>query len=105
MALALIPSWQFSQDPVVNINLNPALTFPPGVNQLSVQPFNNVVTSGDANLQGFGTPMASWLKPAVGVPGLGFFDTVWWQQRKWIVLGGLGIVGLAGLLLAGKFLR
>lgn len=105
MALALIPSWQFSEDPAVNINLNPHLTFPPGMNQLTVQPINNVVPSGDANLQGLGITMASYEQRGVGVKGLGVFDTWWWNNRKWIAFGALGVLGLVVAGVATKVLR
>lgn len=103
MALALIPSWQFSGDPAVNININPHLQMPAGMTQTTVQPIaGSIVASGDAQL---GTPMARYLPKAVGVPGLGFFNTVWWQQRKWLALGLVGLLGVGGLLVAGKVLR
>ena len=103
--LGLIPQWQFSQDPRVNFNLNPHLTFPVGMNQLTVQPINNVVPSGDTNLQGLGITMAQYTKPGVGVKGLGIFSTWWWNNRKWIAFGALGVLGLAIAGVATKVLR
>lgn len=105
--LGLVPSWQFSQDPAVNPNINPYLVFPPGMNQLTVQPINNVVPSGDANLQGhFGTPIATYLKPAVGVPGLGNIFTSWsWTNRKWIAVGVASLLGVGAAILGAKVLR
>ncbi len=38
MQLGMIPSWQFSADPGVNIKLNPHVQFPPGWTQGTVQP-------------------------------------------------------------------
>jgi hypothetical protein len=101
ISLGLIPSWQFSQDPAINIGLNPRMAFPVGMNQLTVQPINNVIPSGD----GLGTPIARYLPKAVGVPGLGFFDSTWWVNRKWLALGILGVLGIGTAALAAKTLR
>lgn len=60
--LGIIPQWQFSQDPAVNYNLNPHMAFPVGMNQLTVQPINNVVPSGDRDLQGLGARTSWWGK-------------------------------------------
>lgn len=104
--LGLVPTWQFSPDPAVNINLNPHVQFPPGMDQLTVQPVGPYPTSGDANLQGLGITMASWEKPPVGVPGFsGVFETSWWQNRKWLAFGLLGVLGLGAAALATKVLR
>lgn len=105
LSLGIIPSWQFSQDPAVNLNLNPHMTFPVGMNQLTVQPINNVVASGDSNLQGLGITMARYAQPGVGVKGLGFFDSWWWNNRKWVAFGALGALGLAVAGVATKVLR
>lgn len=106
ITLGIIPSWQF--DPSNTINMNQHLTFPPGMNQLTVQPINNVVPSGDANLQGLGTPMATWLQPAVGVPRkqLGNVFTTWWfTNRKWLMIGAASILGVGAAVVAGKVLK
>lgn len=109
LTLGIIPQWQFSQDPAVNYNLNPNLTFPVGMNQLTVQPINNVVASGDANLQGLGITMADWANKPVAVPGgvagLAVFDSWWWNNRKWIAFGALGILAIAIGAVATKALR
>ncbi len=60
LTLGLIPQWQFSHDPAINFNLNPHLMFPAGMNQLTVQPINNVVQSGDRDLQGRRLGARSW---------------------------------------------
>lgn len=91
MALALIPTWQFSDDPAVNYNVNPHVKFPAGVTQSTPQPL--------------GTPIVQRMRPPVGVPGLGFFNSTWWVQRKWLALGAIGILGLAAGALAVKTLR
>ncbi len=105
ISLGLIPQWQFSQNPAVNWNLNPNMAFPVGMNQLTVQPINNVVASGDSNLQGLGITMAEWAQPGVGVKGLAIFESGWWQNRKWIVLGVLGVLGIGAAAVATKVLR
>jgi hypothetical protein len=102
--LGLIPSWQFSMDPAVNPRINPHLVFPVGMNQLTVQPINNVVPSGEAQL---GTPIATFLQPAVGVPKqLGnIFTTWWWNNRKWLAVGVASLLGVGAAVVAGKVLK
>jgi len=105
LSLGIIPQWQFSQDPAINPGINAHLTFPVGMNQLTVQPINNVVPSGDASLQGLGITMARYLPPGVGVKGLGVFETWWWKNRKWIAFGSLGALALTLGALATRVLR
>lgn len=106
LTLGIIPSWQFADTNPPNFNINPHLTFPVGMNQLTVQPINNVVPSGDANLQGLGITMAQYATPGVGVKGLrGVFDSWWWRNRKWVAFGTLGALGLAVAGVATKVLR
>ena len=82
--LGVIPDWQYSSDPRINIKINPFVTFPPGWNQRTVQPVGYV---NDRVRE---------------LNGLGFFtDSWWWQNRKLIVLGGVGILGLGFLALIG----
>ena len=60
---------------------------------------------------GLGITRASWLQPAhfsqqtqlQGVEEL--FDSWWWRNRKWLVLGGAGLLGLGVLGLAGALLK
>jgi hypothetical protein len=94
--LGLIPSWIFSGDPRVNINLNPHLNIPADWprGQRTVQPLNYFAAkaSGDP-LSGLGITMAHWAKPPVGIAGI---DYGWvWDNKKWLVLGGVGLMGLA----------
>jgi hypothetical protein len=42
--LGLIPSWQFSQDPVQNPNLTPYMQMPPGMYQTTLQPVGPYMT-------------------------------------------------------------
>lgn len=107
LALGLIPTWQFSDDPAVNININPHVKFPAGVNQLTPQPIGLYPTSGDANLQGLGITMAAWEKPPVGVPGFSgsMFTSSWWFNRRWLVMTLLGIAGVGAATFAIKTLR
>lgn len=77
----LIPSWQYSADPGVNIKLNPNVKFPPGWNQMTVQP----------------APMQ--------LSGMEVFDSWAWLNRKWLVLGGVGLLGAAGIVGAVALLR
>ena len=86
--LGLIPSWQFSQDPEVNPNINPHVVFPEGYNQRTVQPVG-----------------AFWEPPTVNLGGLGLFDSWAWNNRKLIALGGIGLLGAAVLALTGKLVK
>lgn len=105
ITLGLVPQWQFSQNPAVNRNINPHLMFPVGMNQLTVQPINNLTPSGDANLQGLGITMAQYTTKGVGVKGLGIFDTWWWNNRKWLAFGTLGVLAIGAAAVATKVLR
>lgn len=105
ISLGIIPSWQFSQNPAINSNINSHLMFPVGMNQLTVQPINNVVPSGDSNLQGLGITMAQYATPGVGVKGLAIFESTWWKNRKWLAFGALGLLGLGAAAIATKVLR
>lgn len=33
------------------------------------------------------------------------FDSWWWENRKWLFLGGLGVAGIGALAIVGKVLR
>lgn len=73
--LGMIPAWQLSTDPSININLNPHVQYPEGMNQLTVQPIG----------------------PGMGpnLRGIDLFDSWAWNNRKWLVLGGGALLGLA----------
>lgn len=91
--LGLIPDWQFSADPKVNLHLNPYVTFPEGMNQTTPQPVGY-----DPNWHA----PTNFVQPFPNANGLGFldfFDSWAWRNRKWLVLGGgalaaLGVVSL-----------
>lgn len=73
--LGMIPSWQFSSSPTVNIKLNDNVSFPPGWSQSTVQPVGAYYTAAriaQPNLGGLGSPM-SRLKQFMQTPlfGLG----------------------------------
>lgn len=72
--LGIIPSWQFSMDPSVNYKINPNVQYPDGVYQTTPQP----------------------LYPYYQGPELsGMFDSWTWQNKKWLILGGAALLGLA----------
>ncbi len=53
----MIPSWQFSTDPGVNIKLNPHVTYPTGWTQQTIQPVGPAYAAAriaNANLEGLG---------------------------------------------------
>jgi hypothetical protein len=104
ISLGLIPSWQFSQDPAVNFNLNPKLSFPAGMTQQTSQPVAGALVSSNG-VAGLGTPIARFINKPAGVAGLGIFDTVWWQQRKWLAGGLAALFGIGAIAFAAKFLR
>jgi len=96
--LGLIPAWLFSSDPKINPAINPHLNIPADWphGQRTVQPLNyfSAPASGDP-LAGLGITIAHWAKPSAGVAGI---DYGWvWDNKKWLVLGGAGLVGLAAL--------
>ena len=82
--LGLIPQWQFSADPTINPKINPHVVFPPGVTQTTVQPIGAFYQPQSPNLGGL-------------------FDSWAWTHRKGLFLGGLGLLGVAGLAIAGVF--
>ena len=88
----MIPSWQYSLDPGINIKVNPNVKFPSGWTQTTVQPYDGQQSHPD-------------LSGAFHGAGFGLFDSWAWDNRKWLVLGGAGLLGVAGLLAAGALLR
>jgi hypothetical protein len=74
--LGLIPEWQFNMDPAVNPKLA-TVNMPDGVYQTTVQPLSPYYYQG---------------------PQLGYRRVVYNpSKRKWMVIGGLALAGLAGL--------
>lgn len=125
-ALGLIPRWQLSLDPSVNISLNPHVQFPPGTNQTTVQPYGMESPLVEAGLGAmhFGARPRSgtvgccdggyapdaccggYQQRAMTLGGVfDFVDSPIFKYRKWIVLGGLGLIGFALLGGAGALLR
>lgn len=133
--LGLIPDWQFSDDPRVNINLNPHVQIPADwpYGQRTVQPVGAFPwrAAGDPLAPTGGmtiTPDASLgccnRVPAVAgarVTGLGITRARWmeqradlrgidaynwaWQYRKPLIIGGVGLLALAALAGVGAILR
>jgi hypothetical protein len=97
--LGLVPSWQFSPDPQVNPLLNPYANIPAGwVSQSNPPQVAGIPTAGMT------------LTPALGahvVNQLGYnpFESWWWTHRKKLVIGGLAVVGAAGLAIVTAVLR
>lgn len=89
--LGLIPSWQWQETNPPNIGINPHLTYPEGRQQADAQPWvtndrwlgaDGVVPLAPVNFKG---------------PGLGlfdFFDSWAWNNRKLLVVGGVGLAAL-----------
>lgn len=92
----MIPDWQFSSDPLVNININPHVKIPVewANGQLTVQP-----------VTGLGITMAHWQPPRADLGAGIVFDSWAIRNRKWLVIGGLGLMGLAALAGLGVVLR
>ncbi len=109
----MIPDWQFSLDPNVNPKINPFVKYPDGVYQTTPQSWGPYY--GDpVSSPGVAGPRAVQLstrslvaannaqQSVLRLNGVGFtnpFDSWWWTNRKWVALGGVGVVGLG--LLAG----
>lgn len=96
MTLGLIPDWQFSLDPNVNPKINPFVKYPDGVYQTTPQSwgpwFPEAINQPPSGVAG---PRVKLLGGLQANP----FDSWWWQNRKWLALGGVGAVG--GALLVG----
>jgi hypothetical protein len=125
MGMGMIPKWQLSLDPAVNIKINPNVRFPEGTDQTTVQPFGMESPLLEAGLgamhfgsrrgtsvgccDGGNTPDACCGGYQARAMTLGnvfdFVDSPIFKYRKWIVLGGLGLVGFALLGGAGALLR
>jgi hypothetical protein len=130
--MGMIPSWQLATDPGINIKLNPHVSFPPGMTQMSTQPLDMEPPIMEA---GLGAMMSMGQRPSnargccdggvepdaccgaiaarrfarfhsPGMHGvLDFVDNPLFRYRKWIVLGGVALVGLAILGGAGALLK
>lgn len=79
--LGLIPSWQFSMDPAINYKINPHVQFPDGIYQTTPQPLYPYY-------QG---PELSGLRD----DSTSMFDSWAWNNKKWLILGGVALFGLA----------
>ncbi len=95
--LGLIPSWQFSSDPGVNIKLNPHVQFPPGWTQRTVQPVGPAYAAARIAQPDLGYPAAHTLG--------GVFDSWAFEHRKALVLGGLGLLAAAVVGVSAAFLK
>ncbi len=107
--LGIIPDFQFYNPPyspegyLVNSHLQFTQSVP---NQLTVQPVGPYVTSGDANLQGLGVTMVHDLPLAAAGAGIsGVFDSWWWQNRRWLAVGAISLLGLGAIGIATKVLK
>lgn len=115
--LGLIPDWLFSSDPRVNTAINPHVKIPATwpLGQRTVQPIGLMsqrtqgdplaATNGLMPADGLGLPMARWGQPRADLGATTLFDSWAWRNRKWLVLGGLGLLGLSALSAAGALLR
>ena len=87
VGFGIIPIWQMSGDPAVNIKLNPHVQYPPGMTQMTVQP-----VVGDINNWPPQISARTWPNDNLQGPfDMGFFDSWWWRNRKWVLLGGIGL--------------
>lgn len=99
--MGFIPDWQFSSDPKVNIKLNPhALS---GFGAIRRPSMNNRGCCDGGNIPDdccSGFTMTRGLRDP-----LDLFTSPVWTHRKWLVLGGVALLGLAFLGGAGALLR
>jgi len=98
--LGLIPDYQFSTDPAVNPHINPHVTYPEGMYQTTTQPIGPYYNPPPP------PPCPSCVAP--GVKGLGIdnpFDSWWWENRQWLALGALAVVGIGAIALIGVVLK
>lgn len=96
--LGLVPAWQFSPDPSVNPLLNRYANIPAGWHSQS----NPAQVAGIPTAGMVVTPIAPG---AINNLGLYPFDSWWWTNRKKLVVGGLAILGLAGVALFTSVLK
>ena len=96
MQLGIIPNWQFNADPGINIKLNPHVQFPAGMNQMTVQPVVGPIDQWPSTLSFRTWPDGRLVngQQLNGVFDVGFFDSWWWRNRKWLLLGGLTLAGV-----------
>jgi len=111
--LGMIPSWQYSQDPGVNIKLNPDVVFPEGWTQRTVQPVGAYNTARIAmpDLGRSGTDcvcdsgrewcctsntITSRFKRAFGMRGLGA-ESWAYENRRGLLIGGISLMAAAAL--------
>lgn len=114
----MIPDWQFSLDPAVNPKINPFVKYPAGVFQTTPQSWGPYY--GDpVSSPGVAGPRAVLSTAALQTAnnasrnvlhlnGLGIdnpFDSWWWTNRKWVALGGVGVLGLGILAAATAILK
>src|SRR5262245_35534180 len=118
VGLGIVPDWQLSTDPAVNILINPHVKIPADwpAGQRTIQPIGAIganacgdplaATNGLTQVNGLGITMASWQqrRADLGAP-FDLFDSWAWRNRKPIVIVGLGLVGLAALSALGSLLR
>ncbi len=112
----MIPSWQFSQDPGVNIKLNPHVQFPPGWTQSTPQPVGPyyasprtmqanlgascVCDSGREYCCDSGGKLKRFLRPFAGgslrdaAPQA---ESWLHRNRKALIIGGLSLITAAGV--------
>lgn len=90
-------------DPLARSNGLTPWAIPP--NQAISNAQQNVAGARVTGVDGLGITMANWLPPRAGLRGVDVFDSWAFRNRKWLVIGGVGLVGLAVLGAAGAILR
>lgn len=107
--LGIVPAWQFSPDPRVNPLLNPYANIPAGwASQSNPVQVAGIPTAGMTVTRAV-APVPS-AQPQLGYQmvetlGIAPFDSFWWQHRKKLIIGGLAVLGLAGVALVSSVLR
>lgn len=99
----MIPDWQFSLDPNVNPKINPFVQYPAGIYQTTPQSWGPYYGDPVGVQPGVAGPRIKLMGPAFGLTNP--FDSWWWTNRKWVALGGVGVVGLGLLAAATAILK
>lgn len=100
--LGMVPSWQYSADPGVNIKLNDHVSFPPGWTQGTIQPVGAYYTTAriaQPQLNGIGSRVKRFFGLGCGSCGptslAGLGESWAYENRKALLISGVGLMTAA----------